>query len=58
MRSVPSAAWRQARVFDAVDEGGQRTESEKQDEEDGEGAPHLDIMLADAERRRSVMTRK
>ena len=50
VRAVPPAARWQARVRAAIDEGRQRPEPEKQDEENGEAAPHLKFMLADTER--------
>ncbi len=49
VRSVPAAARRQACVRAAVDEGRQRPESEEQDQEDGEAAPHQNPMLADSQ---------
>lgn len=50
VRPVAAAARRQARVLAAVDKGRQRPESEKQNQEDGEAAPHLKLMLADNDR--------
>jgi hypothetical protein len=50
MRTVPAAARWQARVSAVVDEGRQRPEPEEQDEENGEAAAHLKLMLADTER--------
>jgi hypothetical protein len=58
MRSVPAAARRQACVFDAVDKGRERSESEEQEEEDGKATPHLKIMLADTVRCKSLVTKK
>ena len=47
MRPVPAAARRQARVLAAVDKRRQRSQPEKQNQEDGEAALHLELMLAD-----------
>jgi hypothetical protein len=54
VRAVPPAARWQARVRAAIDEGRQRPEPEKQDEENGEAAPHLKLMLADTQQRREA----
>jgi hypothetical protein len=52
VRSVPPAAHRQARVSAAVDQGRQWPEPEKQDQKNGEAAPHLKPMLPDTERQK------
>ncbi len=58
VRPMPAAARRQACVLAAIDKGRQRSHREEQDQKNGTDAPHLQIMLADAVRRRSAVTRK
>jgi hypothetical protein len=43
--SVPAATGWQACTLAAIDESRQRPEAEKQDEKNGESAPHLNLMI-------------
>lgn len=45
MRSVAAAAGGQARVVVGCERGRKRPQPEKQNEEDGESAPHLQLMV-------------